>query len=478
MELSREMRKLENSWERGDFPKHLEWIEIKGIRGWAGERVKFKFPIVALVGENGVGKSTIIQAAASIYKDPVKTLFASHFFPDTAWEELTGIEIKSSVREGNSSKIVSIRKPTTRWRGNENRRERKVEFLDLKRIQPIYAKPGYLRLAKRNVQESESELFTDEQKGRFSTIIGKTYETAKLSTTNLDSTRQVPVVSVSGYNYSGFHQGAGESTIANLISLDIAPYSLVLIDEIETSLHPRAQRRLIRDLANISRNKKIQLIITTHSPYILEELPFASRVYIFNDTNGKKVVDGISVDFALSKIDEGNYPELDIYVEDDISKILLEEIIAKFNVDLLPRISIVPYGSASVGKSLGTMVSQGRFKKRTIVILDGDQDPAPGCLLLPGDDAPERVIFNSLKEIGWPDIAAIINRSHSQLVNNAEHAITLSSHHDWIKHVADKVIVGGNELWRAMSRVWVNRIMQEHEVEQIIGEIEEKLGQG
>lgn len=477
MELSREIRRLDNTWNRGDFPKHLEWIEIKGIRGWNGERIDFKFPIVAIVGENGVGKSTIIQAAASVYKDPRRSLFASEFFPDTAWEELTGVEIKASVREGNNSKIVSVRKPSTRWRGNETRRERKVEFLDLRRTQPIYAKTGYSKLAKRNVQESRAEQFTVEQKNRFSTIVGKTYSTVKQSITNVDSNRPVPVVSINGNIYSGFHQGAGESTIANLISLEIPQYSLVLIDEIETSLHPRAQRRLIKDLANISREKKVQFLITTHSPYILEELPIASRIYVFNNTERKNVVNGISVEFALSKMDEEIYPELDIYVEDEVAKILLQEILAKNNLDLLPRIAIIPYGTASVGKALGIMVSQNRFLRPTIVFLDADQDQAPGCLLMPGDDAPERLIFHSLQRRGWPNIAPIINRSHSELVDSAEHAITLPEHHNWIKYVADKVVVGGNELWRAMSRTWVENVMQDSEIESIIDVINEKLGQ-
>ena len=65
---SREMRRLANRWSQRPWPQHLEWIEIDGLRGWAGQRIDFAFPIVAVVGENGAGKSTIIQAAASAYK--------------------------------------------------------------------------------------------------------------------------------------------------------------------------------------------------------------------------------------------------------------------------------------------------------------------------------------------------------------------------------------------------------------------------
>lgn len=73
--------------------------------------------------------------------------------------------------------------------------------------------------------------------------------------------------------YSGFHQGAGETTITEFLQSDIPKYSLVLIDEIETSLHPRAQRRLIRDLADRCRELDAQVVLTTRSPYVLDELP-------------------------------------------------------------------------------------------------------------------------------------------------------------------------------------------------------------
>jgi hypothetical protein len=65
---SREVRRLEAKWKTGGgWPKRLDWIEIKGLRGWTGQRFDLQFPIMALVGDNGSGKSTVLQAAASVY---------------------------------------------------------------------------------------------------------------------------------------------------------------------------------------------------------------------------------------------------------------------------------------------------------------------------------------------------------------------------------------------------------------------------
>jgi predicted ATPase len=475
--LSREVRRLENNWNNGQFPKHLEYLELTNLRGWTGQRIEFKFPIVAIVGENGMGKSTIIQSAASVYKPPVNDLgyFASTFFPDTAWEELTGIAIIASVKEGNSSKIISVRKPTTRWRGIELRRERAVRFLDLKRILPIYSKTGYSRLAKKQLTEASAIAFEPENLNRLSSIVGKTYVLAKQSTTNIDANRKVPVLQTDGTEYSGFHQGAGETTITELLSLDIPNNSIVLIDEVETSLHPRAQRRLIRDLAEISRLKHVQFIVTTHSPYILNELPVYARIQILNDLGEKRVVHGVSSEFALSRMDEENYPEIDIYVEDTTAKILVEEIIAFADLSLLTRVQIIAYGAANVGKSLGMMNHQNRFSKATIVLLDGDQDNSDGCMILPGNDAPERVIYQELNQIGFTNVAATISRSHADLVNHCQIAITLPDHHDWNKSVADNIICGGHELWRALCRSWVVNVYRPNQTNPFIVAIRDKI---
>ena len=301
MSLSKDVRLLESRWKSGQgWPKRLEWVEISGIRGWTGQRVEFPFPITAIVGENGVGKSTILQAVAASFRGEH---FASDFFPDTPWEQVRNAEIRASIREGATSGSFerSVRKPTVRWRGNDERRERGVEYIDLRRIQPMGARTGYARMAKREVKETSFEAFNEETIERFSRIMGRDYSLAKLSTTDADENRQVPVVTRSSQSYSGFHSGAGEIAMAELLPRKVNKYSILLIDEVETSLHPRTQRRLLRDLAMLCRNMELQCILTTHSPYILDELPPEGRIYLMDSDGQKKIISGVSPAFAIDE---------------------------------------------------------------------------------------------------------------------------------------------------------------------------------
>jgi predicted ATPase len=472
MSISKEMRKLIGKWERGNgWPKRLEWLEIHGIRGWTGQRVDLTFPLVALVGENGAGKSTILQAIASVYKSG-SSHFASDFFPDTPWEATQNAVIRCSIREGDTSTVVSVRKPTTRWRGNRERRDRRVRYVDLRRAAPVSALTGYSKIAKPQHKEIRREAFDAEKLGRFSAIIGRPYSLASHCLSSADSSRWIPVVTLENVQYSGFHQGAGETTLGSLLRVDLPKNGIVLIDELETSLHPRSQRRLVRDLAEACRVEELQIIFTTHSPYVLEELPPQGRIYVLNSPGGKTLITGVSPHFAMTQMDDERHPEADLYVEDDRSQILLEEILAINRVELLRRCKIIPYGAASVGQSLGQMVQGSRFPRPSLVFLDGDQEQATGCILLPGDDAPERVVFETLKEKNWPDIAHRIARSHADLVDAAESAMTLNDHHDWVRVVADKIIVGGNTLWRAMAISWAAHCLKEADGMLIINQIQ------
>ena len=481
MPLSKEMRLLENRWKSGQgWPKRLEWVEIKGIRGWIGERIEFNFPIVALVGENGIGKSTVLQAVAASYKGsrPNTGNFASDFFPDTPWEQVQNAEIRTSIREGvnSGSMPTSVRKLTERWRGNDERRERSVEYIDLRRIQPIAARTGYARMAKREVKETTYTPLEAETVTRLSRVMGREYDLAKLSITDVDENRTVPVLSKDGRWYSGFHGGAGETAMAELLQRPVQKYSILLIDEIETSLHPRAQRRLIRDLATLCRTLELQCILSTHSPYVLDELPPDGRTYLMESDGQKKIIMGVSPAFAMTKMDDEIYPEADVYTEDERSTTMVNEIIAASpQPEIILRYNPIPYGAAGVGRALGLMAKDKRFPRPSIVFLDGDQEASDGCLILPGGDAPERVVFEALATYGVASVATRINRSPSDVSDAISAARLVSDHHEWVRYAADRLAVTGNVLWQGMCAEWSTHCLPKSDAANIADAIMEVI---
>ncbi len=61
--------------------------------------------------------------------------------------------------------------------------------------------------------------------------------------------------------------------------------NLVFLDDVEQGLHPKAQRELMTVFKEIIQdNQNLQIIFSTHSPYIIDEL-VPSQVHILNNTN-------------------------------------------------------------------------------------------------------------------------------------------------------------------------------------------------
>lgn len=463
MAISDQMRRLDRKWSAGNsWPKRLEWLEVNKIRGWVGQRVPFDFPIVAIVGENGSGKSTLLQAAACVYQAPAgeRTYFPSEFFPETAWDKIEGSSINFAYKQGPQHHPGSVRKPTSRWLGQPDRPERAVQYIDLSRLQPVATRIGYARIAKNKHAEKSARNFSHERLRRFSEVMGRDYESARIALSDYDANRPIPVLRKNNNEYSGFHQGSGETTIAELLDIDLPRYGLILIDEIESSLHPRAQRRLIRDLAEVARIQECQIILSTHSPYILEELPLRARNYILETGRTKGIVTGVSPQFAMTKMDDEAHPECDLFVEDEGAKTMLSELLSAKCRDLFPRCQIIPYGAANLGMALGQMAAANRFPRPTVVFLDGDNDEAPGCLVLPGGDAPERVVFGALRNRRdpWGNVWARLGRDLASTADACERAMLMGDHHDWVNYAANQLQVSGIALWHAMCAEYAGNV--------------------
>ncbi|PHS36217.1 MAG: hypothetical protein COB07_12525 [Sulfurovum sp.] len=71
---------------------------------------------------------------------------------------------------------------------------------------------------------------------------------------------------------------------------------LIFLDEFEIGLHPQWQKKTIHYIANFLKNLKVEIhvILTTHSPFLLSDIPKQNIIFLDKDENGKCiVVDGL-----------------------------------------------------------------------------------------------------------------------------------------------------------------------------------------
>jgi predicted ATPase len=454
-----EINTIRGQYQAGMWPQFLQMVQIDGLRGWTGQSVEFNFPVVAVVGENGSGKSTLMKIAACVYdsKDKDKRFYPSAFFVETHWDKIQGVRIDFRVKRGPNVESFRMTKLTQRWRVPDNAPKREVFLLDIARTLPLDASVGYAKIARSAAAEIESAEINDAFRERLSHVLGRNYSKARFATSDVDKKRQVGLLEREWGELSQFHQGAGEDATLDLFRTlqGLPDNSLLLIDEVEASLHPRAQRRLVRFLLWLARHRRLQVILSTHSPYVLQELPQEARILLLPGPQGLSVVYGVSADFAMSRLDDEVHPEAHVFVEDRDAEILLREILASSeeSAKLLNRIAISPVGPANVVTMLGALGKTGKLPYRSVAVLDGDHADA-NCLVLPGTVAPERLVYSELKAKGWPNLPQRFGIGAGSLFTALDDAMLEPDHHRWNAKVGDQILKSSVSVWEVLANEW------------------------
>src|SRR5882762_6428794 len=60
-----------------NYKQYLSKINLKHVRAFNNEPVSFDFPVTAIIGPNGGGKTTVLGAAAIAYKEIAPAQFFS-----------------------------------------------------------------------------------------------------------------------------------------------------------------------------------------------------------------------------------------------------------------------------------------------------------------------------------------------------------------------------------------------------------------
>lgn len=469
----------------GGWHNFLKSIKITNIHGWDGQEIEFRFPIVAVVGENGIGKSTFLKAAVCAYQNKNgKTFYPSKMFMSTKWDKdgLNGALIEYKVKLGNTEQSLKWKK-TKDWGYTPKKKkpQRNVFFLDISRTVPLDATAGYAKIAMNaNAEAGREIILTEESIKDLSYVLGQSYSKGRFINTNIDESKEVGLLTKKYGEISQFHQGAGEDTILDIFRLlqEIPEQSLLVIDEVENSLHPQAQRRFVRYLIKCARRKKLQIILSTHSPFVLEELPQISRIMLQQLSDQKNIVYDVSTQYALNVIDDIEHPVMYIHVEDEEAIILFWNIIKTDKViyeELTNKIVLLPVGSYSVVKTLNDLALDGKLPYNSISIVDGDKsEECPRCMSLPGNIAPEKMVFMDLHTKNWNRLDERFGIGAGTLFKYLEDAMLDTDHHKWTTYVGDRIKQSYDTVWNILTDEWCKQCLPENDKNDFIQLIKSK----
>ena len=257
----------------------------------------------------------------------------------------------------------------------------------------------------------------------------------------------------------------------------IPEQALLVIDEADASLHPKAQRRLIKFLITLSRKKKLQIILSTHSPYILEELPPESRILIQKLYDGSRDIQyGVSANYAMGVIDDEKHPDLFVYVEDRESKILILEIIKRVP-DIFNRVEVREVGDIEIVKTIGKLCRDNKLPDPGIAVLDGDagEDTNANCFYLSSAKSPEALVFFDMQAKQWHNLDNRFGIGAGTLFSIFEDAITCPDLHDISVAIGNKVLKSKENVWTVFVEEWCKQCLTDTDANKLLDKIKEML---
>lgn len=155
--------------------------------------------------------------------------------------------------------------------------------------------------------------------------------------------------------HSEAHFSMGELCILNLLEQvsECRNNSLVLIDELELAIHPRAQRILLNHLVSEAERKNLTVIFSTHSVTILKSVQRKNIICLNSEGGIIRPIYGCFPTYALGYLASEEEKSVDtlIYVEDEAAFKIVEPclklaISRKYtNQEVFPSFRVFPVGS-------------------------------------------------------------------------------------------------------------------------------------
>lgn len=472
--IDNEIRNTFNASKAFNSLKKIE-IEGSGIRGLFPSTIEFNYPITAIAGTNGSGKSTILALVSCAFhnsgaftplsKVRQKTNYYTYsdffFFAAEERGPLTELRIKNNYLTSvvpRPPKIQGLdirkKKPSGKWNDYNTRPERVVSYLGINRILP----PSESSLFRRYKRSFTEKVLSDDIKNlllkSLRTIFKRNYSELKLK--EYKNCRLFIVNNV--IPYTGYNMGAGEHAVLNLLYeiITAGNGALIVVDEIELGLHISAQKGLVSVLKELCKKYHCQIVCSTHSQYILEELPSDGRILIQSSEVRTTITQGISSEFALSTLSGQNQPEMFVFVEDKVAQSFLQNVLCE---EIRKRIDVKIIGSAT--NSIPTQM-EAHFREGSnnfCVIMDGDQKTHKKDMIkkitkklndcqgseekkndyldsrityLPGDCNPEKYLLQSI--IQAPDkqyLEQVWSKTSDEIISVCNQGIAAGTHSEF-----------------------------------------------
>ena len=424
-------RELNEVWDalrasRSQRDEALVEVRITNLRGIDHLRFPFEYPVSVLAGPNGSGKSTVLFACACAYRVPGRR--SGDFAPSRLFPKFISLQeaVRSDPAQQTELEFHYLHRGDRRfmtWRrgrswsrkgDGKSQPERQVYLRTLANLTSPSEVRSILQLGRKQVRK---EAISPDLLIFAHRILPWRYH--NLDLIRGESSRDLLFAEIDGVGearYSEFHMSSGERTIVR-ISKDISGLgnALVLIDEVDTGLHPYTQQQAMLELQRSALRQKLQIIVASHSPVVLDSVPPEGRIFLDRDRmTGKVRREPLYRDIFQKALYGQSRDRLSILCEDEVAEGEVRGVLDVLNVELGLRHEDVVVGRNTGRDEFPSHVrTLGKFGKLSdfVLVLDGDSRAEENRLkavaeefghrlrplFLPGEAAPEQWLWGILR---------------------------------------------------------------------------------
>ena len=389
-------KEIESTWDslraaKNTRSNYLEDVTIKELRGIKDLRIPLSFPVCVLAGANQAGKTTALFAMACAYVQKDKK--TSAFRPTTLFPQFRPKVTQENIADESDQKTEfsytytqNKSKYSMRWRKGKSWNRSFDGRVD--GAQPV--RDVYIRTLANLASPSEVRKYLQIQQNKFEietvssaslifaqTVLGNKYEALKniahkdnnLLFVNRDIGDQK-------IKYSEFQMSSGERVLIKL-SMELSKLNdaLVLIDEIDTGLHPHIQQLLMLELLRLSLRNNLQIVVTSHSTTIINSVPQDARLFLQRDENNGVVLKPPYKDILQKSLYGQADEQLSIICEDSVTEAFLRGLIEAEAIDFeIAQNDIIIGKDTGKDQFLNHLETFAIFRKlsNVLFVLDGD----------------------------------------------------------------------------------------------------------
>lgn len=462
--------RAEDMWNKipkYDYKSYVDTLDMKNHNGL--KVISFGKGIQIVCGLNGVGKSTVMIGIKNILGLPLRKAeqikLGNKKIEGIVWYD--GIRYECDSCEKRLLNQVECEDSLGY-----------IEYSDVSRIvETIWKQDNFDEL----LEQSEFAELDNADVKEINYLVGRNYD--EISVTEIEDLETLGTfpyfrVKEGNVEYDTIKMGTGEYCLLYIYWYikKQKKKSIILIEEPESFIGIRSQKFLMNFFAQESVNKGCSFIISTHSPYVLENI-HNENISIISRMSGNALIKKPTAMSAHAILGGDDELKGTFLVEDELAKSFLELFLERENVRAFKHFDIVVANSASdISNILNKKVLKS-INHKIVGVYDGDQKKEQlnnivlKYLFLPLEKDVEYDMKQLLSSDNtYIEVAEKIGKKQEdffELLSN----ISGLDHHDWWDSLCDNLAINEKALLIMLYDIW--RSHNTDKVENAIKEFED-----